>query len=96
MSDVITVDHVALSHAAGDLARAVQASRERIDQLAGELASLHTDWYGQAQQAYFEAKAVWETAQRQMQHVLASLSSGVVEANHAYQAADVAGARAFR
>ena len=96
MSDVITVDQVALSHAAGDLARAVRASQERIDRLARELAPLHTEWYGQAQQAYLEAKAVWEGAQRQMQQVPAALSSGVIDAGHAYRSADEAGARAFR
>lgn len=95
MSDVITVDHVALSHAAGDLAGAVRASEERIGRLAAELAPLHTEWYGQAQQAYLEAKGVWEAAQEQMRLVLASLSSGVLDAGQAYQAADQAGARAF-
>ncbi len=96
MNEVITVDHVALSHAAGDLARAVTASQERIERLAALLGPLHTQWYGQAQQAYLEARAVWETAQQQMRQVLAGLGTAVVEADQSYRAADLAGARAFR
>lgn len=96
MTDIISVDHAALHQAAADLARAVAASEERIDRLAAELAPLRTDWYGSAQQAYLEAKAVWESAQAQMRLVLARLGTAVAAADQAYAAADQAGARAFR
>ena len=96
MPDVIAVDHRALQQAAVDLARAVTASEERIERLAAELAPLHTDWYGSAQEAYLEAKAVWESAQREMRLLLGRLGVAVAAAQEAYQAADQAGARAFR
>ena len=96
MSDVITVDHAALQQAAADLARAVAASEERIERLAGELAPLQTEWYGSAQQAYLEAKAVWESAQGEMRMLLARLGAAVGSAQEAYRSADQAGARAFR
>lgn len=96
MTDAITVDHAALQQAAADLARAVAASEERIARLAAELAPLQTEWYGSAQEAYLEAKAVWESAAQHMRQVLARLSATVTTAGEAYRAADVAGARAFR
>jgi ESAT-6 family protein len=95
MSDVITVDHPVLQQAAADLARAVVASEERIERLAAELGPLHTDWYGAAQEAYLEAKAVWESAQREMRLLLARLGAAVAAAEEAYRGADQAGARAF-
>lgn len=96
MSDLISVDHVALEQAVADLARAVAASEDRIDRLAAELAPLREDWYGTAQQAYLDAKAVWEAAQREMRLVLARLAAAVAAAEEAYREADRAGARAFR
>jgi early secretory antigenic target protein ESAT-6 len=96
MPEVITVDHAALQQAAADLASAVTASEERIERLAAELAPLQTDWYGSAQEAYLEAKAVWESAQREMRLLLARLGVAVGAAQEAYQVADQAGARAFR
>ncbi|SFC15155.1 WXG100 family type VII secretion target [Nocardioides terrae] len=96
MSDVITVDHAALQQAAADLARAVAASEERIERLAAELAPLQAEWYGSAQMAYLEAKAVWESAQSEMRMLLARLGAAVAAAQEAYQSADQAGARAFR
>ena len=96
MSEIISVDHAALRQASADLARAVGASEERIDRLAAELAPLHTEWYGSAQQAYLEAKAVWESAQQEMRLLLARLGAAVGAAQEAYRDADQAGARAFR
>jgi WXG100 family type VII secretion target len=96
MSDVISVDHAALQQAAADLARAVTASEERIDRLAAELAPLQAEWYGSAQEAYVEAKAVWESAQAEMRSLLARLGVAVASAQEAYRTADQAGARAFR
>jgi WXG100 family type VII secretion target len=96
MSDVIIVDHAALQQAAADLARAVAASEERIERLAAELAPLQSEWYGTAQEAYLEARAVWESAQREMRLLLARLGVAVAAAEEAYLSADRAGARAFR
>lgn len=96
MSDVITVDHAALQQAATDLGRAVTASEERIERLAAELAPLRTEWYGAAQEAYLEARAVWESAQHEMRQLLARLGVAVTAAEEAYRTADQAGARAFR
>lgn len=98
MSDLHTlrVDHAALDHAAAELARAVAASEQRIERLAAELRYLDADWYGEAQEAYLAAKAVWEAAQQQMRVILADLGRTVVTANAAYRAADHAAAAAFR
>lgn len=96
MTDVITVDHAALQQAAADLGRAVAASEERIERLAAELAPLQGEWYGTAQQAYLEARAVWESAQAGMRLLLARLGAAVTAAEESYRAADQAGARAFR
>jgi WXG100 family type VII secretion target len=95
MSDVITVDHAALQRAAADLARAVAASEARIERLAAELVPLQTDWYGAAQEAYLEARAVWESAQRELRLLLSRLGVVVSTAQEAYRHADQAGARAF-
>jgi 6 kDa early secretory antigenic target len=96
MTDVITVDHAALQQAATDLARAVTASEERVARLDAELAPLRTEWFGAAQEAYLEARAVWESAQRETRVLLARLGAGVAAAQQSYQEADRAGARAFR
>lgn len=96
MHDAITVDHAALQRAAADLARAVTASEECIERLAAELGPLDVEWYGSAQQAYVQAKSVWESAQHEMRMLLARLCTAVDAAQEAYRDADQAGARAFR
>ena len=94
--DTIRVDHAALDHAAAELARAVAASQQRIEALAADLHYLDAEWYGEAQQAYLAAKAVWEAAQQRMREVLADLGRTVAAANAAYRAADLSAADAFR
>ena len=96
MSDVIIVDHTALQQAAADLTRAVVASEERIARLAAELAPLQAQWFGTAQEAYLEARSVWESAQAEMRLLLGRLGVAVAAAEEAYGSADRAGAQAFR
>ena len=96
MSDVIIVDHAALQQAAADLTRAVAASDERIARLATELSPLGAEWFGTAQEAYLEARSVWESAQDEMRLLLGRLGAAVAAAQEAYRSADQTGARAFR
>jgi WXG100 family type VII secretion target len=95
VSGTISVDHGALTQAVSDLGRAVAACEERIDRLASELAPLQGEWFGTAQAAYLQARAVWESAQAEMRLLLARLAAAVAAAQQAYLDADRAGARAF-
>lgn len=93
--DGILVDHAALDAAAADLSRAVAAIDERLGRLDQELAPLRSDWTGQAQEAYLQARATWDTAIAEMRTLLDQTARAVLQSNEEYRAADRRGAAAF-
>lgn len=93
--DGIRVNHAGLDQAANDLASGVKAIDNRLNQLEQELAPLKSDWTGNAQGAYQQAKGKWDTAINEMKQLLAETSTTVQQSNADYQAADKRGAAAF-
>jgi WXG100 family type VII secretion target len=95
MSDGIFVNHASVEQVAADLANGVKKIEERLDRLENELKPLQSDWEGNAQQAYYQAKAKWDQAINEMKDLLAQTSTAVQQSNQEYQAADKRGAAAF-
>lgn len=96
MSDRLLVDHAALEEATAALTHAVAATEARLDQLDHDLLPLHSEWFGQAQQAWQAAQSQWRAAEVEMHRVLADLGRRLAAAQEAYREADRVGARAFR
>jgi len=66
--------------------------RTTIDTLDSQLRTNLAEWDGQAQTAYYSAKAKWDAAMADMQAVLASLQGVANEASQAYPAVEAANA----
>ncbi|WP_028659754.1 WXG100 family type VII secretion target [Nocardioides insulae] len=95
MNDGILVNHGGLEQVAADLATGVKKIEQRLDRLENELAPLKSDWEGNAQAAYHQAKAKWDQAINEMQTLLAQTGTAVQNSNQEYAAADKRGAAAF-
>jgi WXG100 family type VII secretion target len=93
--DGLNVVHAGLDRAADDLMGIVNRIDARLHRLEQDLAPLRTQWIGDAQQAYTEAKQQWDTAIAEMRDLLHQTSVRVTLANDAYRAADARGAAAF-
>jgi 6 kDa early secretory antigenic target len=91
----LRVNHAGLDTAAGDLLATVQQIDDRLNRLEAELAPLHRDWVGNAQQAYTTAKAKWDAAILEMKELLGQTSLAVHHSNDEYGAADRRGAASF-
>lgn len=93
--DGLRVNHAGLDRAAEDLYAAVKKIDERMDRLENELAPLRSDWSGQAQEAYRNAKQQWDWALKEMRDLLDETSKTVYQSNAEYRAADMRGAQSF-
>jgi len=93
--DGLRVNHAGLDTAAQDLMTAVKDIDDRLNRLESELAPLRSDWTGNAQMSYQQAKAKWDTAIQEMKDLLAQTSTSVNQSNAEYKAADQRGAAAF-
>ena len=93
--DGLRVNHAGLDTAAQDLYAAVKRIDDRMDRLEQELAPLRSDWSGQAQEAYVQAKAKWDWALKEMRDLRDDTSRTVYQSNSEYKAADMRGAASF-
>lgn len=93
--DGIRVNHAGLDQAAADLYQTVKDIDTRLNTLESELAPLRSDWTGNAQMSYTQAKAKWDWAIQEMRDLLDDTSKTVYQSNAEYMAADMRGARAF-
>ena len=93
--DGLRVNHAGLDRAAEDLYAAVKKIDDRMDRLENELAPLRSDWSGQAQEAYKQAKAKWDWALKEMRDLLDETGKTVYQSNAEYRAADMRGAASF-
>jgi WXG100 family type VII secretion target len=87
-SGELKVTFGALDATAGDVQGAANQIQGRLDQLDSDLAPLRTDWTGDAQQAYEQAKAEWTRAMTDMQALLAQIGTAVSQSNSDYQTAE--------
>ena len=93
--DGIRVNHGELDGAVDNLNVAVGRIDERLNQLENELAPLKSDWSGNAQLTYTQAKAKWDNAIGEMKLLLQDTSNAVRDSNQSYKDADKRGAAAF-
>ena len=94
--DGLLVNHAGLDQAAQDLHSGVRAIDARMQQLEQELAPLQSQWAGNAQRAYREAKTTWDRAIEEMKLLLADASRTVSQSSSEYAAADNRGAASFQ
>jgi 6 kDa early secretory antigenic target len=67
-----------------------------VNDLDGQLRSSLSSWDGQAQQAYYQAKAIWDKAIADMGMVIQNLSRVIGTANTNYQGAEQSNAAMFQ
>lgn len=94
--DGLLVNHGQLDQATQDIASAVKAIDNRMNQLESELNPLQSDWAGNAQAAYADAKRKWDTAIGEMMQLLNDTGVTVGQSNQDYHSADLRGANQFQ
>lgn len=94
--DGIRVNHAALDQASADMHKTVQDIDERLNRLERELEPLRSQWGGEAQAAYTQAKAQWDAAILDMRNLLDESEQTVFRSNQDYMAADKRGASMFQ
>jgi 6 kDa early secretory antigenic target len=67
-----------------------------VNELDAQLRSNLSTWDGQAQEAYYQAKAVWDNAIADMGMVIQNLSSVIGTANDNYQLTETSNAAMFQ
>ena len=88
MSEYTAVQFGAMATGEADFASVYQSLQSTLSTLESQLqASLNT-WTGSAQQAYYAAKAKWDTAAADMATVVSQLGQVVGVANANYQGAE--------
>lgn len=93
--DGLRVQHSALDQAASDMQQTVKDIDDRMNRLESELEPLRSQWAGQAQTAYVQAKATWDRAIMEMRDLLDQSHRTVQQSNAEYQAVDRRGAARF-
>ena len=94
--DGLVVNHGGLDQASQDLYSAVKAIDDRMNRLENELNPLKSDWEGNAQLAYQQAKTKWDTAIAEMMQLLNDTGTTVGQSNQDYHSADLRGANSFQ
>jgi 6 kDa early secretory antigenic target len=79
-----------LQQSEADFAGTYSALQDTISTLDSQLRSSLAQWDGSAQQAYYTAKAVWDSAMANMASVLNQLGAVIGVADTNYQAAEAA------
>jgi 6 kDa early secretory antigenic target len=88
MSEYTRAVFATLEQGQTDFTQTFNALTHEVSALDGQLRSSLSAWDSQAQQAYTEAKAQWDTAMADMAQVLAQLGAVVGAANANYQVAE--------
>lgn len=94
--DGLVVNHGGLNEITDHLYKMVKDIDDRMNRLEGDLAPLQSDWSGNAQLAYHDAKTKWDTAINEMMVLLNDVGRTVGDSNVEYQQADKRGANAFQ
>jgi WXG100 family type VII secretion target len=93
--DGLVVNHGGLSEITDHLYKMVKDIDDRMNRLEGDLAPLQSDWSGNAQASYNQAKTKWDTAIAEMMQLLGQVGNTVGDSNVRYHAADMRGAHSF-
>jgi len=87
-SEFTAVNFGGLAQGEADFASVYQALQNTLTTLESQLNASLNSWTGSAQQAYFAAKAKWDTAAADMASVVNSLSQVIGTANANYTQAE--------
>jgi WXG100 family type VII secretion target len=94
--DGLVVNHGGLNEVTDHLYKMVKDIDDRMNNLERDLAPLQSEWSGNAQNAYTDAKRKWDTAIAEMMQLLNETGSTVGQSNQDYHAADMRGANSFQ
>ena len=94
--DGLVVNHSGLNEVGDHLYKMVKDIDDRMNNLEKDLAPLQSEWSGNAQAAYLQAKSKWDTAIAEMMQLLNDTSTTVGQSNQDYHAADMRGANSFQ
>jgi len=94
--DGLVVNHGGLNEVTDHLHKMVKDIDDRMNNLERDLAPLQSDWSGNAQAAYTQAKAKWDTAISEMMQLLNDTGTTVGQSNQDYHSADLRGAHSFQ
>jgi WXG100 family type VII secretion target len=94
--DGLVVNHAGLNEVTDHLYKMVKDIDDRMNNLERDLAPLQSDWSGNAQAAYNQAKLKWDTAIQEMMQLLNDTGTTVGQSNVDYHAADMRGANSFQ
>jgi len=94
--DGLVVNHGGLNEVTDHLYKMVKDIDNRMSHLESDLAPLQSDWSGNAQAAYNQAKTKWDTAIAEMMQLLNDTGTTVGQSNADYHAADMRGANSFQ
>ena len=94
--DGLVVNHGGLQEVTDHLYKMVKDIDDRMNNLERDLAPLQSEWSGNAQTAYTQAKTKWDTAIAEMMQLLNDTGSTVGQSNQDYHSADLRGANSFQ
>ena len=94
--DGLVVNHAGLNEVTDHLYKMVKDIDDRMNDLERDLAPLQSEWSGNAQAAYNQAKAKWDSAIAEMTQLLNDTGTTVGQSNVDYHAADLRGASSFQ
>jgi 6 kDa early secretory antigenic target len=90
MSEYTRAVFGSLEQGQADFTQTYTTLQSEVNGLDTQLRSSLSAWDGQAQQAYYTAKAQWDAAMASMAQVLSQLGAVVGTANSNYQGAEAA------
>jgi 6 kDa early secretory antigenic target len=93
--DFVLANFGSLSDGEAQFVAAYNGLNSTVNNLNSQLQSNLADWVGSAQQAYYEAKSVWEQAITDMGLVIQGMSSVISTGNQNYQDAERTNASMF-
>ena len=94
--DGLVVNHGGLNEVTDHLYKMVKDIDDRMNNLESDLAPLQSEWSGNAQGAYIQAKTKWDTAIAEMRQLLGDTGNTVGQSNQEYHSADMRGANSFQ
>jgi WXG100 family type VII secretion target len=84
-TDYTKVNFAALADGQADFRKVYSELNERLNSLEKYLESNLAEWEGDAVQAYWEAKRVWDKACQDVANTINAMSSAIGNANQNYQ-----------
>jgi len=79
-----------LEQGQADFVQTFNSLQETVSTLDSQLRGSLAEWIGSAQEAYYQAKVVWETAEADMANVLSQLGAVIGTAHANYTSAEAA------